>query len=100
MGGLKPAVNCMFATMTTTDYGGSDMLRWMGQQSALTGSMMEVTMEPIVDIGTIPDSLLIAFAKDCAYINSQYGVPILLRFGHEMNGGLLLSQTGSGVSKS
>ncbi|TPX36778.1 mannan endo-1,4-beta-mannosidase [Synchytrium endobioticum] len=86
MGGLKPAVIAMFATMTATEYGGSDMLRWMGQQCALTGSMLEVTMEPIVDIATIPDSLLVAFAKDCAYINSQYGVPILLRFGHEMNG--------------
>jgi hypothetical protein len=58
----------------------------MGQQCELTGSMLEITMEPIVNMSTIPDSLLIAFAQDCAYVNSQYGVPILMRFGHEMNG--------------
>ncbi|TPX37522.1 mannan endo-1,4-beta-mannosidase [Synchytrium microbalum] len=86
MAGLKPAVVAMFATMDETQYGGSAMLYWMGQQAALTGSMLEVTMEPIVNMSLIPDSTLTALAKDCAYINSQYGVPVLLRFGHEMNG--------------
>jgi len=62
------------------------MILWNGQQCAKVGAMLEITVLPKVLIETIPDVLYKEFALTLRYINSQYGVPVFLRFGHEMNG--------------
>ena len=40
----------------------------------------------VVDPNTISDAILIDFADTLADINLKLGVPVLLRWGHEMNG--------------
>lgn len=48
--------------------------------------MMEITAQPNISIELIPPSQLFAFAMQCRHMNEVYGVPILLRYAHEMNG--------------
>ncbi|XJO70879.1 hypothetical protein BDV3_000490 [Batrachochytrium dendrobatidis] len=61
-----------------------NMLTWHIQQVALTGSMLELSIMP--STLAIPDDVYTTVATKLLEYNSKYGVPILLRFGHEMNG--------------
>jgi hypothetical protein len=47
---------------------------------------LELTLDPGEDIRNLGDAIFVDFAKYLAAMNSQYGVPIILRYGHEMNG--------------
>ncbi|KAJ1534117.1 hypothetical protein HK096_004292 [Nowakowskiella sp. JEL0078] len=65
----------------------ANLVIWHGQQISLAGGgVLELTIEPISDISKLTDDLLNRIATQCRTINQQYGVPILLRYGHEMNG--------------
>ncbi|KAI9324594.1 glycoside hydrolase superfamily [Zopfochytrium polystomum] len=55
-------------------------------QNSLNWFGSEVTMAPTSPLEQLPDNVLDAFAKQLLDINSRYGVPVLLRWGHEMNG--------------
>jgi hypothetical protein len=64
-----------------------DMLRWHASllQKLGHGPIYQLSIDPD-DYATMTDEAYDAIAVECAYINSEYGVPILLRWGHEMNG--------------
>jgi hypothetical protein len=65
------------------------LLDWHGQEAQRVSAMLELTIEPIrdpTDISTIPQSILDSIAKKLLQINTKYGTPVYLRFGHEMNG--------------
>jgi hypothetical protein len=63
-----------------------NLLNWFGSEVGKVGGMLELTMAPDSDLASLPDSVLDQLAQQCKDINTRYGVPILLRFGHEMNG--------------
>ena len=62
-----------------------NMLADFGFQTQLQGSILLLTLQPTSECATIPQSLLDDLARAFTEINSK-GVPILLRWGHEMNG--------------
>ncbi|TPX42634.1 mannan endo-1,4-beta-mannosidase [Synchytrium endobioticum] len=86
MGGIyKPAVYNSFIQMNATDFQ-VNMMNWQAQQIALAGGIYQVTLQPTVPMSQIPDATLQAVARQMAFMNGLYGVPIILRYGHEMNG--------------
>lgn len=65
-----------------------DLLDWHGKECQRLGAFLELTIEPSrspSEISTIPEELLERIAQRCLFINTEYGTPIYLRFGHEMN---------------
>ncbi|KAH6579957.1 hypothetical protein BASA61_009945 [Batrachochytrium salamandrivorans] len=83
--GLKPAIFNSFVKINATDFE-NDIITWNAQQAGQVGAMLELTLMPTVPVETIPTTLLWDYAVLMRRINSAYGVPVLLRFGHEMNG--------------
>ncbi|KAJ3172788.1 hypothetical protein HK101_011126 [Irineochytrium annulatum] len=93
LGGLKPAVvNAFFQVNapstpgnvnSTYDY---NTINWFGSLVGKNGGILELTMEPTTTMAELKDDVMDAVAQQCLRINKEYGVPILLRFGHEMNG--------------
>lgn len=87
--GLNPAVYNAFLILdpskppeTAVRYEHFD---WHAEQVQKTGGMLAVTIEP-VQLSLITDAHYMELAKRCVKANSQYGVPLFLRLGHEMNG--------------
>ncbi|KAJ3114084.1 hypothetical protein HDU96_002579 [Phlyctochytrium bullatum] len=66
-------------------------LRWHGYEVQKIRGILELTLEPISDIAEIPDELYDNIAKELRDINADKGVPVLLRYGHEMNGDWVLA---------
>jgi len=62
-----------------------DMLRWHGSEVQKVGGIFELTMQPNAGIANVSDATLRRLAEECRTINEK-GVPIYLRYGHEMNG--------------
>jgi hypothetical protein len=62
-----------------------NLLNWFGSEVGKVGGMLELTMAPDSDLTSLPDSVFDQLAQQCKDINTRYGVPILLRFGHDMN---------------
>lgn len=50
------------------------------------GGMLEITLQPTVRADELEFDILQKYAKFMRKINSKYGVAVLLRFMHEMNG--------------
>ncbi|KAJ3032011.1 hypothetical protein HDV00_008013, partial [Rhizophlyctis rosea] len=86
--GHKPAIFNTFINMDATTFE-KDTIDWMAQQASKVGSMLEITVIPQVDVATIPVTTFYAFAMEMKRVNSYYGVPVFLRFMHEMNGNWL-----------
>ncbi|KAH9244622.1 hypothetical protein BASA81_017954 [Batrachochytrium salamandrivorans] len=87
--GIRPAVTNAFMPMTPSataplDF---DMLTWHVQQVSLTGGILQLSLVP--STLAIPDAAYLVIAYKLRQMNSNYGVPIMLRFGHEMNGNWL-----------
>ncbi|KAI9017190.1 glycoside hydrolase superfamily [Gaertneriomyces semiglobifer] len=85
----KMAVPTAFLKLdpTTTPPYNKDMLQWHAEETARAGGILQVTLEPVInDLTTIPQAMLEDFALQCQDINSKMGVPIIIRYGHEMNG--------------
>ncbi|KAJ8327407.1 hypothetical protein QVD99_008049 [Batrachochytrium dendrobatidis] len=85
--GWAPAISNAFVMFDPTipnpmDY---NLLTWHVWQVSLVGGIFQLTVQP-VNINQIPDSTLDTFAQALRDLNAKYGVPILLRYGHEMNG--------------
>jgi hypothetical protein len=66
------------------------MIEWNAQMVRQVGSVLELTLMPDVSPELIQPQVYGQFAKFLKRINYEYGVPVLLRFMHEMNGNLLL----------
>ncbi|KAH6565842.1 hypothetical protein BASA50_000064 [Batrachochytrium salamandrivorans] len=85
--GFAPAVINAFMMLDPTanepmDY---NLLTWHVWQVSLTGGMFGLTIQPSM-IDNTPMEILDRFAQALRDLNAKYGVPILLRYGHEMNG--------------
>jgi hypothetical protein len=63
-----------------------NMIEWQAQEIQKIGGLMELTLMLTVSPEQIPPQLIRDFARFMRMINSKYGVPVLLRFMHEMNG--------------
>lgn len=61
------------------------MLRWQGEEVRKIGAILGLTVQPDATIATLPQATLDQLAQECLDINKK-GVPVLLRYGHEMNG--------------
>jgi hypothetical protein len=102
---FSPALVGAFMQLDTSKAVSFDfpLLLWHGyfidnhsQEAQRISAILELTIEPTrspSEISTIPLDLLTKIADHCLLINTQYGyyftngrTPILLRFGHEMNG--------------
>jgi hypothetical protein len=82
--GRNPAIINAFLILDEDQPFRFETMKWHGEESARLGSIFQLTIECINPL-TISDALLEKIAQHCADINSK-GVPILLRYGHEMNG--------------
>lgn len=89
--GFTPAADNAFLKMDHTKDPAVDykMFEWHAQQVKLTGGMLAITIEPS-NLDLITPKMIDDLAKNCYLVNSKYGVPLFLRFGHEMNGKLPL----------
>lgn len=100
LGGISPAMVAAFIKIDSSSDVPFDfeMLLWHGyvnfslicrKEAQRVSAYLELTIEPTrapTEISTIPLTLLSKIADHCYKINTEYGTPILLRFGHEMNG--------------
>ncbi|KAI8618751.1 glycoside hydrolase superfamily [Chytriomyces sp. MP71] len=88
LNGYKPAVFNTFMEFNLKLPGLFDAssLNWFGSEAGRIGAMLEITMQPTSDLNQYTTDNLDTLSKACAAVNSKYGVPILMRFGHEMNG--------------
>lgn len=89
--GFRPAIFGAWIKLDTTAAVQFDfaLLKWYGERAQQANAWLELTIEPtrdVPEIGQIPQSLLDQIAQQLRIINTQYGTPVLLRFGHEMNG--------------
>ncbi|KAI9323014.1 glycoside hydrolase superfamily [Zopfochytrium polystomum] len=75
----------MEMNMNTNPPYDQNSLNWFGSEVGRVGGILEVTMAPTSPLDELADNVLDAFAKQLLDINSRYGVPVLLRWGHEMN---------------
>ena len=85
--GFTPAVVNAFLRMDPTtspiiDFANFD---WHGQEVRNIGGILSLTIEPIA-MAQITDAMINELADRCLMVNEKYGVPMMLRFGHEMNG--------------
>jgi hypothetical protein len=61
-----------------------NVLNWHGEEARRVGGMLAITIEPI-QLTLITEAHREELIKYCVKINSEYGVPLFLRWGHEMN---------------
>lgn len=92
--GSQPAVVGTFIKMTADSYE-SDMVIWNAQlmQKAARAktpraspSMLHIALMPNATLESIKPDLYLQIAKDMRRVNYDFGIPVLLRFAHEMNG--------------
>ncbi|TPX58495.1 mannan endo-1,4-beta-mannosidase [Powellomyces hirtus] len=87
--GRKPSVYNAFMRMTNDPVQpfdpSSEMLSWHGEQVREVGGILALTLEPIGALGGLTDAGIAVVVKKLRELN-DLGVPIILRFGHEMNG--------------
>ena len=83
--GKNPTYFNSFINLNATDFQ-QEIIIWNAQQCEKVGAMLELSIIPTIPIETIPDVLYTQFALTMRHINSMYGVPVLLRYMHEMNG--------------
>ncbi|WP_432244985.1 glycoside hydrolase family 26 protein [Arthrobacter sp. G.S.26] len=82
--GHKPAVSVSFAGFPYTAQEKTDLAHAADQIRA-DGQMMLLTLEPMNGLGAVTDEAVAALADDLAAFNAD-GVPVIVRFAHEMNG--------------
>lgn len=82
--GHKPAVSVSFTGFPYTDAEKADLHRAVEQIRA-DGQMLLLTLEPTNGLAAITPDSAAALATDLAGFNAD-GVPVIVRFAHEMNG--------------
>ncbi|KAI9348539.1 glycoside hydrolase superfamily [Obelidium mucronatum] len=91
MNGYTPAVFNAWLDMKPGTWGGlgydNNTFNWFGSEAGRVGSMLELSLNPqVANLTDITVEMMTNFAKMCQFINRIYGVPIFLRWAHEMNG--------------
>ncbi|ORY45942.1 glycoside hydrolase [Rhizoclosmatium globosum] len=89
--GYTPAVYNAWLDIIPGTFGGlgydNNTFNWFGSEAGRVGAMLELSLNPqVADVSKITVEMMTNFAKMCAFINEYYGVPIFLRYAHEMNG--------------
>lgn len=82
--GHKPAVSVSFTGFPYTAQEKADLEQAVAQIRA-DGQMMLLTLEPMNGLGAVTADTAAALASDLAGFNAD-GVPVIVRFAHEMNG--------------
>ncbi|KAI9328085.1 glycoside hydrolase superfamily [Obelidium mucronatum] len=88
LGGFRPTVFNAYMEFSPlfTGFYDQSMLNWYGSEAGRVGASLEITMLMAAPVRSYTNEHFDALSKGLATINSAYGVPIYLRFGHEMNG--------------
>ncbi|KAI9348540.1 glycoside hydrolase superfamily, partial [Obelidium mucronatum] len=91
MNGWAPALYNAWLDIKPGTWGGlgydNSSFNWFGSEAGRVGAMLELSLNPQVEnITDITPLMMTNFAKMCQFINQFYGVPIFLRWAHEMNG--------------
>jgi hypothetical protein len=81
---LRPAAAVSFTGVPIDDTG-AENVRAAAQQVAQAGGVLVLTLEPHDGLAAVTDAVIADVVDLLAEIN-QDGVPVLLRFAHEMNG--------------
>jgi hypothetical protein len=88
--GLKPSIYNTFYTFDATQSPPIDikLLFWHASLIAGVGGnpVFQITIEALGNSSAIPDSVIDEFASYVQLVNTRWGLPVLLRWGHEMNG--------------
>lgn len=63
------------------------MFDYFAQEVSRIKGILQISVMP-TDMANIPDQAYTSFADHCYRINRNLGVPILLRYGPEMNGNI------------
>ncbi|KAJ1552035.1 hypothetical protein HK405_012931 [Cladochytrium tenue] len=86
--GYHPAIfnTFMELSMDNNPVYDTNMLNWFASEVAKVGGILEVTMAPTSNISEVSDAAMLTLAQQLRDININRGVPVLLRYGHEMNG--------------
>jgi hypothetical protein len=82
--GLRPAVSVSFTGFPYTTQEKTDLRHAVAQIRA-DGQMMLLTLEPMGGLDVVTAGAAEALADDLAEFNAD-GVPVIVRFAHEMNG--------------
>lgn len=82
--GHRPAVTVFFTDFPYDEAKRSDLRQAAGQIRA-DGQIMLLTLEPRQGLEAVTEESVTALADDLAQFNDA-GVPVIVRFGHEMNG--------------
>ena len=61
------------------------LFEWHAQQVQEIGGILAMTIQP-EQISNISDAQIEELANQCYRVNTLYGVPLFMRFAHEMNG--------------
>ncbi|KAJ3086703.1 hypothetical protein HK100_008619, partial [Physocladia obscura] len=61
-------------------------LNWFGSLAGKAGALLEVTMQPLGGLSVLTATHYANLATGLLQVNEKYGVPVYLRYGHEMNG--------------
>ncbi|KAJ3024544.1 UNVERIFIED_CONTAM: hypothetical protein HDU68_008027 [Siphonaria sp. JEL0065] len=64
----------------------SAMLDWFAQEVGRVGGILELSMQPNASLSTFTSDMYEKLATQLLEINTKYGLPVFLRYGHEMNG--------------
>ncbi|KAI8613699.1 hypothetical protein BC830DRAFT_1130967 [Chytriomyces sp. MP71] len=90
MNGVTPAVFSAWLQLDPATFNGDgydkNSLNWFGSECGRTGSILEITIECSVPLSQVPQVMYDAVGADLTAINTKYGVPVLFRWNHEMNG--------------
>ncbi|KAJ3067902.1 hypothetical protein HDU98_008903 [Podochytrium sp. JEL0797] len=93
MNGYIPAVFNAWLNIVPGSWNGlgfdNNTFNWFGSEAGKAGAILELTLLPMNSTNISLDitvDMMTAFAKECQIINQWYGVPIFLRYAHEMNG--------------
>jgi hypothetical protein len=82
--GLEPAAAVSFSDVPLDDTDTTNV-RAAAEQVATAGGVLVLTLEPRAGLAAVTDDVVADVVDLLAEINDQ-GVPVLLRFAHEMNG--------------
>lgn len=82
--GHRPAVTVAFSDVPLSDEDRSNVMAAVTQIRAVGGSLL-LTLEPSGGLATVTDDVAADLADFSAEINDA-GVPVIIRFAHEMNG--------------
>ena len=83
--GLKPSLFNSYIAMSETEFE-KEMITWQARHVRKLNAALQISLMPNVSIQNIQPQTYRMIAKHMRFVNSEIGVPVFLRFGHEMNG--------------